>query len=267
MSQFALLDSAARPSGVDHAVSFSSLTMTPVVYLNHLLSRLKTLDVQIHRHHLPSLSTLVDPQIQACIGPSPPLAVIVCTGIGARTLGNVDDTSVYPTRGQVVKVRAPWIRDGFTRQVGQLAGGEGGERTYVIPRPDGEIILGGTREENDWYPYPRPDTTRDILVRASQICPALIPANSTAPALTGESAPPRIIDPEQILQTLVVEAIVGFRPSRRNGIRLERGPDILLGPGVEPTAVIHNYGHGGAGWQSCWGTADDAVALAMELVK
>jgi hypothetical protein len=31
-----------------------------------------------------------------------------------------------------------------------MEGGEGGERTYVIPRRSGDVIIGGTREVDDW---------------------------------------------------------------------------------------------------------------------
>jgi len=65
-------------------------------------------------------------------------------------LSDVQDGTVHPVRGQVVVLDAPWIKTGWTRQVGSLAGGEGGERTYVIPRASGEVIVGGTREVDDW---------------------------------------------------------------------------------------------------------------------
>jgi D-amino-acid oxidase len=31
--------------------------------------------------------------------------------------------------------------------------------------------------------------------------------------------------------------------------------------------VIHNYGHGGAGWTLAWGCAQDVVRLADELAQ
>lgn len=34
----------------------------------------------------------------------PPAAIVVCVGIGARTLGGVEDGAVYPVRGQCVKI-------------------------------------------------------------------------------------------------------------------------------------------------------------------
>ena len=227
--------------------------MTPLTYLLRLL-RILDNRVTIHRQHLPSLTSLSHPSTTALIGDTPPVAVLVCVGLGASSLGGVDDPLVFPTRGQIVKVHAPWVKAGCTRQLGRLLGGEGGERTYVIPRADGDVILGGTREGGDWYPYPREETARDVLRRTLEICPDLCPPSSQP-----QSAEERL----SALEGLVVSHLVGFRPSRRSGARLERGPDLnLVGSGQgERTVVVFNYGHGGAGWQSCWGSAEDAVAV------
>ncbi|WVQ93091.1 hypothetical protein IAU59_000155 [Kwoniella sp. CBS 9459] len=294
---FKVVDQTSLPTSIDYSVSFTSLTMTPLTYLNRLLRRIDALSggtVRIHRHHLSSLSELSHPSVQAMIGPYPPIAVVVCIGLGALTLGGVEDKTVFPTRGQVVKIKAPWVRSGYTRQIGDLNGGEGGERTYVIPRADGEVILGGTREEGDWMPYPRDETTRDILKRVVEICPELVPRHLTAPPLskveetmtnikTGQedTLEAAAIDGQSPLEPLMVETLAGFRPSRKNGTRLERGPDFMLDPSAGAaavndetstesglkSAVVYNYGHGGAGWQSCWGTAEDAVALLIETLS
>jgi glycine/D-amino acid oxidase-like deaminating enzyme len=249
--------------------------MTPLTYLNRLVTRISYLGGHIHRHHLPSLSHLAHASTTALIGSAAPLAIVVCAGIGALTLGGVEDSTVYPTRGQVVKVRAPWVRSGWTRQVGSLNGGEGGERTYVIPRPDGEVILGGTREERDWDPYPRKETAEDILRRAAEICSALTPSHHCAaplddepPALDGLSVGDTDTSAKSpsALEELVVSHLVGFRPSRKEGIRLEKGPALETAIGGR-TQVVYNYGHGGAGWQSCWGTADDAARLVLQGIE
>lgn len=123
--------------------------MNPLQYLTRLLDQFILLGGHLHRLHVPSLSFLSSPQVLAFLH-RPPSKVVVCTGIGALTLGGVEDQTVFPTRGQVVKLLAPWVKTGWTRQLGSLAGGEGGERTYVIPRCNGEVIVGGTREVGDW---------------------------------------------------------------------------------------------------------------------
>jgi D-amino-acid oxidase len=273
ISQFAVSDLESLPSFATHSVAFTSLTMTPLIYLNRLLDRIhgSSGHANVHRHHVPSLSALSYPHITALTG-AIPLAVIVCTGIGAITLGDVEDKTVFPIRGQIVKVRAPWIRTGWTRQVGSLNGGEGGERTYVIPRADGEVVLGGTREVNDWNPHPTGATTCSIVRRALEICPDLASAHHMAPlslglirhALTEEAADEQAMY-SSVSQSPIIETIVGFRPSRTAGVRLERGSDLVLDQ--QRIKVVYNYGHGGAGWQSCWGTAADAVAVLLGAVS
>lgn len=162
----------------------------------------------------------------------------------------MQDKTVHPVRGQVLALRAPWIKTGWTRQVGSLAGGEGGERTYVIPRASGEVIIGGTREVDDWETQPRDATTQDIIRRALEICPSL-------------ARPPASTEPVD-LESLITGKVVGFRPTRDAGIRLEAEKVALDG---KDEIVVHNYGHGGYGWQSMWGCAEEAARIVGEEVR
>ena len=61
-----------------------------------------------------------------------PDVVVVAVGLGARSLGGVEDKAVYPVRGQTVLVRAPWVRFGKTDLL------ESG-LTYIIPRRSGDV--------------------------------------------------------------------------------------------------------------------------------
>ena len=62
-----------------------------------------------------------------------PDAVVVCVGIGARSLGGVEDSDVFPIRGQTVLLRAPWIKFGRTQS------SLDGLWTYIIPRRSGDV--------------------------------------------------------------------------------------------------------------------------------
>jgi len=53
---------------------------------------------------------------------------------------------------------------------------------------------------------------------------------------------------------LVIRTVAGIRPYRRGGLRLERQD-----PGGK--TVVHNYGHGGAGYTLSWGSAVAAAEL------
>lgn len=77
-------------------------------------------------------------------------AIVNCTALGSATLTDVADTALYPTRGQTVLVRAPWLAEvgGITRT--GLPGQ--GIYTYIIPRKSGDVIVGGTAEMGDFEP-------------------------------------------------------------------------------------------------------------------
>ena len=84
--------------------------------------------------------------------------VVNCVGLGAREL--VDDASMEPIRGQIVRVRNP----GLERFVLDEENPEG--VTYIVPRSD-DCILGGTAEEGEWDLEPDPETAAGILRRCT----------------------------------------------------------------------------------------------------
>lgn len=138
----------------------------------------------------------------------------------------VGDTKIYPVQGQVIKA------------VGENNGGyyldQGGELSlcYVLPRKN-DIVLGGTAVEHAMSRKPDPRVTEQILRRVKKLDPSLK------------------IDK-------IVEVVVGLRPAR-NEVRLEKEE-------IDGKTIIHNYGHGGAGFTLCWGCADEVVKLVkMEL--
>jgi len=178
-------------------------------------------------------------------------ALVVCTGLGARTLGGVEDKEMYPVRGQTILLRAPWVKSGRT-----ASHAEQGLWTYIIPRRCGEIVCGGTKLENDWYPAPRPETTEDILKRCLALYPELAP-----PEIRAVRAP--TIDD---LRPLIVEEGVGLRPARKSGLRLEtEWIDGRQDQGKVP--MVFNYGHSGSGFQSSWGSASVALGLLEDALK
>jgi D-amino-acid oxidase len=59
-----------------------------------------------------------------------------------------------------------------------------------------------------------------------------------------------------IEQPCVLAERVGLRPFRRSGVRLER--DRLR----DGRTVIHDYGHGGAGFTLSWGCAREVLEAA-----
>lgn len=92
-----------------------------------------------------------------------------------------------------------------------------------------QVILGGTKLDNDWYPVARPSTTTDILERALALCPELVPQEIR------DARAPTIDD----LRPLIVEEGCGFRPSRKGGIRLDVD---WIASGDKQIPVVFNYG-------------------------
>ncbi|KAI0037134.1 nucleotide-binding domain-containing protein [Vararia minispora EC-137] len=233
--------------GVLSAVSLTALNINTPIYLPYLMSRFLAAGGQVVRANVQHIQQVVEGGVSVFSGgsvrPGSVDAIVNCTGLGARCLGGVEDSEMYPQRGQTVIIYAPWIKEGRS-----LVAKEG-SRTYIIPRRGGNLVLGGTRVADDWYPVPRPETKVDILQRALDFYPEIAPPNIRA------VRKPTIDD----LIPLIVDEGCGLRPSRKGGIRLETE---WMG-----VPVIHNYGHGGYGFQTSWGSATAALELVKEALK
>ena len=178
-----------------------------------------------------------------------PAAVIVnCTGMGSVTLGGVKDESVVPARGQVVLVRNKTSdRIVFLSGAGPNAAPH--ETTYIMMRAaGGGTILGGCYQKGRHDAVPDTELTKRIMQRSIEICPELVPPGAGVEALD------------------VIRVGVGLRPVREKGPRVE-SEQVLDG-----LAIVHNYGHGGAGYQCSYGCAmkvqslvSDALAPASKL--
>jgi len=137
-------------------------------------------------------------------------AFVNATGLGAREL--VPDKRMYPTRGQTILVR------GEAEKVSTLEGK--GSIRYVIPRKgSGTSVLGGTKQAGNWDTEVNHNTTRQILEGCKPLAPELLKDGAFE----------------------VVKVLVGLRPSREGGARVESE---IFGE----KHVVHSYGHAGAGW-------------------
>jgi D-amino-acid oxidase len=100
---------------------------------------------------------------------------------------------------------------------------------YAIPRAN-DCVFGGTNEFSDNLAID-PATTSQVVAECSRIL---------------KIDRPRVLDER-----------VGLRPFRKSGVRLER--DAL----ADGRTVIHNYGHGGAGFTLSWGCASEVLEFAV----
>jgi D-amino-acid oxidase len=100
---------------------------------------------------------------------------------------------------------------------------------YAIPRTN-DCVFGGTNDVSDNLAAD-PATTSQIVAECNRVL------NIDKPPVLAER--------------------VGLRPFRRSGVRLER--DRIR----DDRTVIHNYGHGGAGFTLSWGCAREVLDMAV----
>ncbi|KAJ7615355.1 hypothetical protein FB45DRAFT_935477 [Roridomyces roridus] len=252
MPDFKILSKSELLPGAVSGVSFTIINFDPSTYLPYLHQQFLDAGGKMVRGSVQHIKQVVEGGaaiFESGGTPAPPDAVIVCAGLGARKLGGVDDKTVTSVRGQTVILHAPWVKFGATRRLV-----EDGMASYIIPRRNGNVVLGGTGGIDDWYPLPRPETKVWIMERALALWPEI------APPEIREERNPTIDD----LYRLIVGEGVGFRPERRDGIRLE--VEWVEANGSKAPVVFH-YGHGSSGFESSWGSALMAVELLEGALK
>lgn len=146
---------------------------------------------------------------------------INCTGLGARTL--FGDELLYPIQGQIVKVEPGADISAFATEY--FMGEQGDEIAYIIPRRDC-IVLGGSVKKHQSSMKPDAELTERIISHCADFQP-------------------------NVRNLKILESVVGLRPGRTE-IRVEKDPQL---------PVIHNYGHGGAGFTVSWGCARAVLTL------
>lgn len=206
------------------------MTLHAPKHLQWLHAILQAAGVTFVRRSVPDLPSVVGTDTQV---------IFNCIGNAAASFAGVQDPKCYPTRGQVLVVRAP----GVTRNMMRYGDGY---ITYVIPRPlsNGQVILGGYLQKHVGDHSTYDHETRDILARTTALSAELRGSNGgKGPEVLGVAS--------------------GLRPSREGGARVER---IELVVGGRPRALVHNYGAGGTGYQAGYGMALDAVRTVETLL-
>lgn len=150
--------------------------------------------------------------------------VVNCSGFGAKQL--CSDHKLVPIRGQIIKVKAPWLKTAFY----------GDYDTYIIPGFNGIVTLGGTRQYDSYNLNVDKYDSLSIRERCEKLVPSLVNAS-------------------------VVREAVGLRP-HRDTVRVEVE---LIGTRNGALKVIHNYGHGGYGVTTSPGTAMHVVKLMKDV--
>jgi D-amino-acid oxidase len=154
--------------------------------------------------------------------------VVNCAGIDGPDFSRMEDsTAMNPGRGVVILGRTAKsyaILDADEYESGKLM--------YIVPRRlSGQCVIGGS-DTNDRSPTPAVKEIAEIVERCSA-------ADST-------------------LEVETSSALVGLRPLRPKGVRLELED-------IDGRAVIHNYGHGGSGFTVSWGCAEEVARIVATI--
>ncbi|OJJ08939.1 hypothetical protein ASPVEDRAFT_77504 [Aspergillus versicolor CBS 583.65] len=214
---FRFLPPESLPNGAKLGTAYTSLILNPDIFLLWLRQRLESTGVQFKRMTLNSLSEAHS------LGHD---VLINATGFGSLTLNDVRDQNVELIRGQTMLVKSDYDKL-FMRDTGDTY-------TYVIPRLDGTAVLGGTRHKGSVDPNPDWDLCQDIVNRINKNLPNHFSNN--------------------LQDYQIVRHNVGIRPSRVNGVRVER--EIKDGQ-----VIVHAYGVAGGGYIFSFGIARAARDL------
>jgi D-amino-acid oxidase len=211
------------------------------VYLAYLCSTIKSLGANVIKSSLPTdqgfpealkaLLRLMDHSNNGKVA-----AIVNCTGLGAARL--CGDTKMFPSRGQTLLVK-------FSGETPEkkisLYEDEGQNVAYAFPRPGTDVwLFGGTKTRGRWDTKPDDAVSEGILERCCKLLQCT---------------------PEDIS---VVATQVGLRPGRHGGPRVEIEEVDVGDEGV--VNVVHEYGHGGAGYQNSIGSAGKVLGLLRGLL-
>lgn len=115
-----------------------------------------------------------------------------------------------------------------------------GSWSFCIPRPlEGGTIIGGTKQPHNWNPNPSPEIRAQLLENASKWFP---------------------FTPESQGKFDVIRDIVGRRPAREGGVRIEAEK-----VGIDDyKTIVHAYGAAGRGYELSWGIAEDVIEVMLK---
>lgn len=224
--------------GAQYGETYETLTINTPHYLEWLKARVERLGAKVVRSTIKSFHEVLEKvgQKDEDGEGKQDNILVVALGLGAAKLPGLEDKSVYPTRGQTILVDAPRVK----RTCAHLQ--RDGAVSYIIPRSNGQVILGGCNEKGDWYTGIRPEMSKFIAQSCIALDGNLVEEKGVG---GGEKDPLRLLK--------IVRQNCGLRPSRHGGIRLEAEWRDTQGAGHR-VLTGYCYGHGGTGYQSSWGS-------------
>ncbi|CAH0054056.1 unnamed protein product [Clonostachys solani] len=220
------------PNGTTFGFEYESYCINSPIYCGDLLRKFiiaggKTINATLRSVDEASIIT---PNVQFLVNTS---------GIG------FNDSKVFPIRGHIVLTNSTCFDKTITRQ------NLDGTWNFIIPRFfSGGTVIGGTKEPHDWRRDPDSATCRRLLTGVEELKQYALSSGSLG-------------QPENIS---VIQEIVGRRPAREGGLRLEIEFPSNTYSAESKLPVIHAYGAGGRGFEISWGVASSVSKLAKGLM-
>ncbi|CAI4226133.1 unnamed protein product [Auanema sp. JU1783] len=211
-SQFDL----SNDDGTTECIHYTAYTSEGGRYCPFLKEELIKLGVKFHERNVTSLDEIAEDGYSV---------VVNCAGINGGKLAG-DDYGVFPIRGILLKVDAPWQKHFLYRDFG----------TFTIPMID-SVVVGTVKQENGTDPLLSSEEQAEVWGRYTALQPSF-------------------------KNVKVIGSYVGFRPGREK-IRVES--QLRITKSGKAYKAVHNYGHGGNGFTLGWGTGEHAARLALEL--
>ncbi|KAF9891233.1 hypothetical protein FE257_004797 [Aspergillus nanangensis] len=224
---FRLLRPSELPAQAAFGVTYSTVCISPPVFLPWIRARLEARGVKFQRDNVESLQEL---------GYLNQDVLINATGARSKDLVDVAEKSLVPYRLQSLLIK-------FDYDECYIYRGNNGYYFNMFGRPDGTTYIGGIKELGN------PDRTvydqdrRVILTRGNHLLPSLFPSP----------------DPKDYQILYDIGNTYHFRPQEKGGARVEK--ELLGGQ-----KVIHAYGQEAGGYCYSFGLSRRVAELVADFM-
>jgi D-amino-acid oxidase len=176
--------------------------------------------------------------------------IVNASGLASGELAG--DRSCYPLRGALLRVH----NDGkdFPKVEKALAiaadASKDSEIVFIVPRNNDILLLGGIAQKGERELDLKLDSP--VIKRMRQRCEEFLPGLKNA----------RLDEEYPLAQ--------GVRPCRQRNVRVERELRVHRSEEwgrARPSRIVHNYGHGGAGWSLSFGCAEEVAGLVEDALR
>eukprot|EP00775_Hariotina_reticulata_P012186 gene12186-12323_t len=199
------------------------------LYLRWLSDRLEAAGVQFVQRRLSTLAELTGEGWDV---------VVNCSGLGAQQL--LPDPHCYPIRGQIMRVKAPWVNQCVFADFPD-------ETTYIIPNRMSNVNICIDAQNANTF--------------AAGVVPSLKHAELVDHWVGLRPGRVRLRLEGEELSLAALEAAAEAAGADLGVLRCSGSTR------VQGLRVVHNYGHGGSGLTLAWGTAGDAVQLILQMLQ